>query len=91
MGKQSTHTKGGHNKETFLLNVDTFKKFCLKADTKKADEIHDYFIKLEEIIQETINEENTQIKTQLQKQLENNVKILENVEKEKEILKENIH
>jgi len=49
-GKQNPHTKGGHNKETFMLNVETFKKFCLKAGTKKADEIHDYFIKLENIM-----------------------------------------
>ena len=26
----------------------------MKAATKKADEIHDYYIKLEEILQETI-------------------------------------
>ena len=45
--KQSDHTKGGHNREIFLLNIETFKKFCLKAGTKKADEIHDYYIKLE--------------------------------------------
>ena len=28
--KQSTHIKGGHNKETFMLNIKTFKKYCLK-------------------------------------------------------------
>ena len=39
-------TRGGHNTQTFMLNIETFKKFCLKSDTKKADEIHDYFIKL---------------------------------------------
>ena len=44
-------SRGGHNKEIIMLNVETFKKFCLKAGTKKADEIHDYFIKLEELIQ----------------------------------------
>jgi len=43
--KQTTHIRGGHNKETFMLNIDTFKKFCLKAGTKKADEIHEYYIK----------------------------------------------
>jgi phage anti-repressor protein len=43
--KQSHHIRGGHNKETFMLNIDTFKKFCLKAGTKKADEIHEYYIK----------------------------------------------
>ena len=56
MGKQNTHdfapqlggaktdTRGGHNKETIMLNIETFKKFCLKAGTKKADEIHEYYI-----------------------------------------------
>jgi hypothetical protein len=34
----------GLNKETILLNVKTFKKLCLKSNTKKANEIHDYFI-----------------------------------------------
>jgi hypothetical protein len=45
--KQPDHIKGGHNKEIIMLNIATFKKFCLKAGTKKADEIHDYYIKLE--------------------------------------------
>jgi hypothetical protein len=29
----------GLNKETILMTVNTFKKFCLKAGTKRADEI----------------------------------------------------
>lgn len=33
-----------------MLKVNTFKKFCLKAGTKKADEIHDYYLKLEETL-----------------------------------------
>jgi len=86
--KQSTHTKGGHNKETFLLNIETFKKFCLKAGTKKADEIHDYYMKLEKIIQHILQEECCEIKLQL----EQKDKIIENqviqTEKEKEKLKE---
>ncbi len=56
---------GGHNKETFMLTVKTFKSFCLKAGTKKADEIHEYYLKMEEIIQETINEESNELKLQL--------------------------
>ena len=67
-----------------MLNVVTFKKFCLKAGTKKADEIHDYYIKLEELIQTTINEECIELKLQLTQQNQ----LLENVEKEKEDLKE---
>ena len=37
--KQSDHTKGGHNKETIMLTIRTFKLFCLKAGTKKAEHI----------------------------------------------------
>jgi phage anti-repressor protein len=63
--KQDDKTHGGHNKETFMLNIDTFKKFCLKAGTKKADEIHDYFIKLENIMFEITKEESEELKKQL--------------------------
>ena len=66
--KQTTTVKGGHNKEIFMLNVDTFKKFCLKAGTKKADEIHDYFIKLENLMLEITKEESDELKLQLQQQ-----------------------
>ena len=88
--KQSTHIKGGHNKETFMLNIKTFKKFCLKAGTKKADEIHEYYIKLEETLQEVIQEESNELKLQLEQkehQLEN---IIQNKEKirEKTILEQ---
>ena len=57
---------GGQNKKTFMLNIETFKKFCMKAGTKKADEIHDYYLKLEEIIQEIMEEQNTELQIQLQ-------------------------
>jgi MSV199 domain len=49
-----------------MITVHTFKKFCLKAGTKKADDIHEYFIKLEELLQETINEETNELRNQLQ-------------------------
>jgi phage anti-repressor protein len=66
MGEQKKHIKGGHNKETIMLNVETFKRFCLKARTKKADEIHDYYIRLEQILKEVIHEESTELKLQLE-------------------------
>ena len=79
--KQLHHTKGGQNKETFMLNINTFKKFCLKAGTKKADEIHEYYIKMEGLIQEVINEDCVELKKQLEDQKQN-------IGKEKEELKE---
>jgi len=65
-GKQDDKIHGGHNKEIFMLNVETFKKFCLKAGTKKADEIHDYYIKLETVLQEVLVEESNELKLQLE-------------------------
>jgi len=64
--EQKKHIKGGHNKETIMLNVETFKKFCMKAGTKKADEIHDYYNRLEKTLQEVIHEESTELKLQLE-------------------------
>ena len=56
---------GGMNKETIMLTVNTFNKFCLKAGTKKADEVHDFHLKLEELLIETINEETNELRIQL--------------------------
>jgi phage anti-repressor protein len=55
LAEQKMH--GGHNKQIFMLTVDTFKRFCMKAGTKKANEIHDYFIKIEKITHQLIKEE----------------------------------
>jgi hypothetical protein len=88
--KQSTHIKGGHNKETFMLNIKTFKKFCLKAGTKKADEIHEYYIKLEETLQEVIQEESNELKLQLEQKDQQLEDVIKNKEKirEKTILEQ---
>ena len=80
--------RGGYNKEQILLTINTFKKLCLKSNTKKADEIHTYFIKLEEIFQEILNEESNELRNQL---LQKEKQLIENEEKselEKEILLE---
>jgi hypothetical protein len=86
--KQDAITHGGHNREIFMLNIDTFKKFCLKTGTQKADEIHDYFINLEKVLQEVIQEESNELKLQLeQKNIEYNNNI-EKIEKEKQQIRE---
>ena len=50
--KQPVH--GGQNNETIMLSVNTFKKFCMKASTKRADQICDYYVKMENIMMEYI-------------------------------------
>jgi len=50
-----------------------------KMGTEKANEIHEYYIKLEEIIQQVIEEENNDLKEKLKlKEKENEKLILEN-------------
>ena len=81
----------GLNRETILLTVNTFKKFCLKAGTKKADEIHDYYIKLEELLHETVNEESNELRKQLLDTKQENEKLSEEkaiIEEEKAIIQE---
>lgn len=88
--KQSDHTRGGHNKEIFMLNIATFKKFCLKAGTKKADAIHDYYIKLEGLLHEVVQEESVELKLQLEQkqiQLEKSEKTTEKI-REKTLLEQ---
>lgn len=69
LGKQSIDTRGGHNKKTIMMNLKTFKLLCIKAGTSKANEIHEYFVKLEELIQETIIGECIELKQQLENQV----------------------
>lgn len=35
-GKQTNNCRGGHNKQTFLLNVETFKKVLFKGGYKES-------------------------------------------------------
>jgi hypothetical protein len=80
--EQKKGLRGGHNKEIIMLNIKTFKLFCIKAGTSKANEIHEYFVKLEELLHETIEEECMELK----QQLENQVIISQN---QQDILREN--
>jgi hypothetical protein len=86
--KQTVDRHGGHNKHTILLNVQTFKLFCIKADTKKAQEIHEYFIKLEELMQTIVQEESDELKLQLENHIIQFETYKQNTNHEKELLRE---
>jgi len=75
---------GGHNIIKYMLNIKCFKSLCLKAQTKKAAQIHEYYINLEEIIQEVVDEESTELRLQL----DDKNKQLENVTLDKDTLRE---
>jgi hypothetical protein len=72
--EESKKMHGGHNKENILLTVDTFKYFCMKAGTKKADDIHKYYVKLEKLLHETILEQTDELQIQLEKKEQENLK-----------------
>lgn len=57
---------GGHNKQTIKLTIRCFKLLCLKAQTKKAGEIHEFYIKLEEIIHMAVDYQTNQLRAQLE-------------------------
>lgn len=57
---------GGHNKQTILLTIKCFKSLCLKAQTKKAGEIHEYYMKMEEVLHEIVEEETDELRLQLE-------------------------
>jgi len=76
------------------MTINTFKKLCLKANTKKSEEIHNYFIQLEETFIEIINEESIELKLlleqreqQLIEQEKNTKEQLVQKDKQKEIEK----
>jgi len=55
----------GLNREYTILTVNCFKKLCLKSRTEKADKIHDYYVGLEEILNEVIMEQTEELTLKL--------------------------
>jgi hypothetical protein len=66
--------RGGSNKEKITLNIRTFKKYCLKSDTEKSNEIHNYYIKLEEILQDLLLQQTDELRLQLEEKEKENIK-----------------
>ncbi len=62
--KQKKH--GGHNKQTIKLTIRCFKSLCLKAQTKKAGEIHEYYMKMEETLHQILDTETSELRAQLE-------------------------
>ena len=85
---------GGQNKELITMTINTFKKFCMKSRTSKADEIHDYYLKLEEIIHGTVNEESEDLRMKLKNKGEESedlkIKLKEKDEEKNTILEETL-
>ena len=90
--KQDTAIKhikqnGGQNIKKIFLTIKCFKSLCLKAQTKKASEIHEYYMKMEEVLHQIVEEETDELRLQLE-QKENIIlekdKALKSSKKEKQ-------
>jgi hypothetical protein len=80
---------GGQNKQTIMLTIKCFKSLCLKAQTKKATEIHEYYMKLEETLHEIVEEETNELKLQLEQKDNIILEIKQTTEQEKLTLLQN--
>ena len=59
---------GGQNIKKIMMTIKCFKSLCLKAQTKKASEIHEYYLKMEEVLHEVIEVEGTELKQKMEEQ-----------------------
>jgi len=57
---------GGQNIKKILLTIKCFKSLCLKAQTKKASEIHEYYMKMEDVLHQIVEEETDELRLQLE-------------------------
>jgi hypothetical protein len=64
--EENIKQNGGQNIKKIFLTIKCFKSLCLKAQTKKASEIHEYYMKMEEILYETVEEETNELRLQLE-------------------------
>ena len=80
---------GGQNRQIVMLTIKCFKSLCLKAQTKKASEIHEYYMKMEEVLHKIVEEETDELRKQLEQKDNVITKIKETTEQEKnKLLKE---
>jgi hypothetical protein len=74
---------GGQNRQIIMITIKCFKSLCLKAQTKKASEIHEYYLKMEEVLHQVIDEETDELRKQLEQKENIIIQIKETTEKEK--------
>ena len=76
--------RGGRNIKKIMMTLSCFKFFCLKAQTKKAYEIHEYYMNLETIFYNIMVEQNIHMDQKIKEQQYQIEKKTEEIEKKKE-------
>jgi hypothetical protein len=62
---KENNPKTGKLDEQILLTTYGFKKLCMKAETRKSNEIVEFYIRLEEFMFEMINDETPELRDQM--------------------------
>jgi hypothetical protein len=86
-GSEQPKINGGQNRQIFMLTIKCFKSLCLKAQTKKASEIHEYYMKMEETLHQIVEEETDELRLQLEQKENVILEIKNTTEQEKTKLK----
>jgi hypothetical protein len=81
------NAKTEKQKEQILLTTTAFRKLCMKAETPEGDRVADFYIKLEELLYEIINEETSELKEQMKIKDQQMIKQEEELKKQEEELK----
>ena len=85
--EENIKQNGGQNIKKLFLTIKCFKSLCLKAQTKKASEIHEYYMKMEDVLHQIIEEETDELRLQLEQKeniiLEKDI-ALKNTKKDKQ-------
>ena len=86
LDQENVKQHGGQNKQTIMLTIRCFKSLCLKAQTKKAGEIHEYYMKMEEVMHQIVDEETDELRLQLEQKDNIILEIKQTTEQEKQQL-----
>ena len=81
--RENVKKNGGQNIKKIFLTIKCFKSLCLKAQTKKADEIHEYYMKMEEILHKVVDEETDELRLQLEQTQKQSEQQLKDAQKER--------
>lgn len=64
--EKNVYGGAGLNKEYIYLTIDCFKRLCQESRTEKARKIRGYYVKLEMLVHELLEEQNTKLIERLQ-------------------------
>jgi hypothetical protein len=85
--EENIKKNGGQNIKKIFLTIKCFKSLCLKAQTTKASEIHEYYMKMEDVLHQIVEEETDELRLQIEQKeniiLEKDMTI-KNTKKEKQ-------